>query len=205
MKTKLLILNGALNGEHGQSGAIVRFINESNRESFEIKVLNLSTNKVNKEWEELLQWSEAFVFLTGTYWDSWGSPLQSFFEQMTHTEASSLWLGKPTACIVTMHSVGGKAVLSRLQGVLNTFGVVIPPLSGMVYSLTTHLANQTKNSHRDDFWQLDEIPLLLENLHKFTCMNKQIKNEWSAWPVDRADVTRPWLTKDDFKGIDQKP
>lgn len=72
--------------------------------------------------EATLAEASGFVFVTGTYWDGWSSHLQRFLEEATHTEATSLWLGKPASVWVTAHSVGGKGVLSRLQGVLSSSG-----------------------------------------------------------------------------------
>ena len=84
-----------------------------------------------------LEKSQGFVFVTGTYWDSWGSPLQKFLENVTDLEGSPAFLGKPAIVMVLNHSVGGKGVLSRLQGVLSTLGCLIPPMSGIVYSWVT--------------------------------------------------------------------
>ena len=42
---------------------------------------------------EVLAEADGFVFATGTYWDSWGSPLQKFLEETTAFEGTSVWLG----------------------------------------------------------------------------------------------------------------
>lgn len=192
MKKRILLINGSSNGSKGQSGTIARAITSELSESNEIKTLTLHDDKDLESWREQLSWAEGFVFLSGTYWDSWGSPLQYFLEQTTDWEVSEVWLGKPAGVIVTMHSVGGKAILSRLQGVLNTLGMIIPPLCGLVYSLNTHLIDKD-NDHYDDFWHLDEVPLILNNVAKQIEINRKIKFEWQTWDVDRADVKRPWL------------
>ena len=96
-------------------------------------MLASSTLSIN-ESVQLLRQANGIVFVTGTYWDSWGSPLQKFLEDLTPWECSDVWLGKPAAVVVSMQEVGGKAVLSRLQGVLSSLGCIIPPCSGMVYS-----------------------------------------------------------------------
>lgn len=193
-KNKVLIINGSVNGQSGQSGNIANKIIES-YQHIEFKNLILENNHDLKNWDELVSWADGFVFLTGTYWDSWGSPLQSFLEKTTDWEVSSRWLGKPASVIVTMHSVGGKSVLSRLQGVLNTFGVVIPPLSGLVYSLNTHLIDQDSD-HKSDFWNLSEITTLVKNLELQMRSNKI---DWATWEVDTGDVKRSWLSSDEIK------
>jgi NAD(P)H-dependent FMN reductase len=108
---------------------------------------------------------------------------------MTEMEASSAIMGKPCAVFVLMHSVGGKSVLSRLQGVLSTMGFLIPPMSGMVYSLVSDIALKSKTSHAKDFWQLDDADLILENLIKACELNVL----WATWPVDKKDPRRKWL------------
>lgn len=194
MKKRILLINGSCNGEKGQSGTIINALSSEFEQDIEFKTLTLLQDKSLESWREQLNWAEGCIFLTGTYWDSWGSPLQYFLEQTTEWEVCELWLGKPAAVIVTMHSVGGKAVLSRLQGVVNTLGMIIPPLCGLVYSLNTHLIDKD-NDHYDDFWHLEEIPLLVTNVAKQIEINRQIKVKWQAWDVDRADVKRPWLKK----------
>lgn len=92
---------------------------------------------------------------------------------------------------VLNHSVGGKAVLSRLQGVLSTFGCLIPPMSGMVYSLVTALALKTSKSlkYKDDFWTIDDVALILENFQ----LALNIKTKWKAWLVDRKNFRKNWV------------
>tara|TARA_R110000868_G_scaffold197846_5_gene444069 strand:- start:2209 stop:2874 length:666 start_codon:yes stop_codon:yes gene_type:complete len=203
---KILIINGSYNGEAGQSALIANKISKELCQQNDFKTLTLKTETDKDQWDELLNWADGFIFLTGTYWDSWGSPLQSFFEQTTEWETSERWLGKPAICIVTMHSVGGKSILSRLQGVLSTLGLSLPPLSGLVFSLTTKLLQSSGSDHADDFWQLDEINHLFHNLNVQIELNQKLMPNWSAWNVDRADVKRPWLKESDFtlQGIDQK-
>src|SRR5690606_4635043 len=156
MKAKILIINGSANGRNGQSQLLSETISASYQD-IEFHTLILKEQTHLEFWEQELTWADGFIFLSGTYWDGWGSPLQYFLEQTTHFEGSKRWLGKPAGVIITMHSVGGKAILSRLQGVLNSMGAIIPPMTGMVYSLATHLANKVQHTHAQDFWQLGEI------------------------------------------------
>ena len=154
---------------------------------------------------DLIVGSDGLVFATGTYWDSWGSPLQRFLEQATALEAEGAFLGKPAAVLVTMHSVGGKGVLSRLQGVLSTLGCLIPPMSGLVYSLATQVATRMTErlaaghgdadaaaaaAHLDDFWHLDELEVVAHNLLEALAGGR----DYHSWRVDGGDPRRRWLT-----------
>jgi hypothetical protein len=134
-----------------------------------------------------------FLFATGTYWDSWGSPLQRFFETATELEGSEIWFGKPAAVLVTMHSVGGKGVLSRLQGVLCSLGLEIPPMTGMVYSFANHLAlagGAQTSGVEADLWQLNDLAVIAANLRVAMAAPR---GGWSSWPLDRGDGRRRWL------------
>jgi hypothetical protein len=118
--------------------------------------------------------------------------MQKFLEMATKYEASDLFLFKPASVMITMHSVGGKGVLSRLQGVLNTMGLGIPPMSGMVYALSTHIAltmGENYNHFNDDFWSLEDIEIIIHNLMSAV----QHKHDFKSWPVDRKDPQRRWL------------
>ena len=134
---------------------------------------------------------DALVFATGTYWDGWGSPLQRFFETMTPLEGRSEWLGKPAAAVVTMHSVGGKGILSRLQGVLCTLGLLIPPMSGVVVGLAARLALGAPGGAEfaEDFWTEGDLAILAHNL----CEAARGGRSWKAWGVDREDPARVWF------------
>lgn len=148
------------------------------------------------EVQKILRRADGFVFLTGTYWDSWGSPLQKFFEDMTEFECGDLWLNKPAAVVVSMHSVGGKEVLSRLQGVLNTLGLWVPPFTGLVLSAVNELALKapaTKSSRglQDDLWRKEDLQLIAHNL----LQSLQSDLRFQAWPVDKKSTDAIWFKK----------
>jgi chromate reductase len=186
---KLLIINGSLGGAGGNTAVMLRRMERELSPHAELRTLHLAAEGSIRA-EELLAWCDGIVCATGTYWDSWGSPLQKFLEDLTGTEATALWLGKPAAVLVTMHSVGGKGVLSRLQGVLNTLGCSIPPMSGFVYSLSNQLALETESDFAADFWQLDDLRPVAENLRRATAARIACE----AWPVDREDPRRRWIS-----------
>ncbi len=133
--------------------------------------------------------ARALVFVTGTYWDGWSSHLQRFLEEATPTEASALWLGKPAAVWVTAHSVGGKGVLSRLQGVLSTFGCLIPPMSGVVITHANELARASDPEAARDLFGVSDLAPSLHNLLEAA----RGTHRYQAWEVDRGDPTLRWL------------
>lgn len=186
---KVLILNGSPVGAKGNCGHWVRGLKVLLKKRAKVEVVSLAENPYGPKLKKKIENAAGVIFVTGTYWDSWGSPLQKLLEDMTDLEASSALLGKPAAVFVLMHSVGGKSVLSRLQGVLSTMGFLIPPMSGMVYSLVSDIALKGKSSHAKDFWHLDDADLILENFLK-AC---DLKILWTTWPVDKKDPKRKWL------------
>jgi NAD(P)H-dependent FMN reductase len=188
----ILIINGSLGGATGNTSVLI----EAAQKAIEMmrgksQVIHLENETDILHLKEDFKNADGFIFTTGTYWDSWGSPLQKFLESATEFEAEDIFLFKPAAVLITMHSVGGKGVLSRLQGVLNTFGLSIPPMSGLVYSLSTHLASESKvkTSFSDDFWSLEDVKIVVHNL--MTAVEK--KDTFKAWPVDKKDPKRRWL------------
>ena len=193
-KKNILIINGSLGGASGNTSVLIKaalkYLSDAD---INTDVLHLNENNQNEDSLKLkLTWANGFIFTSGTYWDSWGSPMQKFLETTTQFEASDLFLYKPASVMIGMHSVGGKGVLSRLQGVLNTMGLSIPPMSGIVYALSTHLAlsvSENQNDFNDDFWSMDDIEIVVHNL--LTAVNN--KTNFKAWPVDRKDPKRRWL------------
>jgi chromate reductase len=186
---KILILNGSPSGKKGNSAKWVDLILVHLSKKSEVEVVHLKDSSYGSVLKKKIEKADGYIFVTGTYWDSWGSPLQKLLEDITELEASPKLMGKPAAVFVLMHSVGGKGVLSRLQGVLSTLGLLIPPMSGMVYSLVSDEALKRKSSFAEDFWQKDDAKLILENF-LIAC---DLKVPWKVWPVDKADPKRNWL------------
>jgi multimeric flavodoxin WrbA len=193
MTPQLLFINGSRHGTKGQSQFFIEHLKKQEAGAWSFEQLTLSEEKNKKNWEQKISKAQAFVFLTGTYWDSWGSPLQYFLEETTDWETSALWLGKPAAVLISMHSVGGKSVLSRLQGVLNTLGLSLPPLTGFAYSLAGHLAQQSDNLHLPDLWSMDDLKIVMHNLKIATNFFHDNNAKFKAWPVDKENFEAPWL------------
>lgn len=186
---KILILNGSPLGDAGNCAALIKYLKQQ-RKDISCGVLHLAKTKFGPAILRKIQKADGLLFVTGTYWDSWGSPLQRFLEDATDIEAREEIIGKPAAVCVLMHSVGGKAVLSRLQGVLSSMGFLLPPLSGMVLSLNSQEA-QSRNRGVDnlDFWSIGDLDIVMDNLIVATAC----EIHWKAWPVDRKNFRKKWL------------
>lgn len=186
---KILILNGSPSGDKGNCAQFIKKLAKRAPKEAAFEVVHLARKPFGVKLAKQMKAADGFIFMTGTYWDSWGSPLQKLLEDMTDLEGTDALMGKPAAVIVLMHSVGGKGILSRLQGVLSTMGLLIPPMCGMVYSLVSDIALKSPSSHAKDFWQKEDAELILENLLKAT----EIQVSWATWPVDKKDPRRIWL------------
>lgn len=196
-----LILNGSPSGQKGNCHVLTKKLvarmklSPDWHQKDSIKIIHLSkikwTATEKKNIYAQIKLANGFIFLTGTYWDSWGSPLQTFLENVTPLEGGPAFLGKPAAIFVLNHSVGGKGVLSRLQGVLSTFGCLIPPMSGLVYSwVSEQVISKNKNSQaQKDLWSLDDIDCILKNFRKAL----SLKVTWASWGVDEKDYRKIWL------------
>ena len=184
---KIVILNGSPSGSNGNCALWIKKIAKALKSQASLEIVHLAERSVGTN--KKIAASDGVILVTGTYWDSWGSPLQKLLEDMTELEGTDALMGKPAAVFVLMHSVGGKGVLSRLQGVLSTMGFLIPPMGGMVYSLVSDIALKSKSSHAKDFWHEEDRDLVLENFLKACELNVA----WASWPVDKKDPRRTWL------------
>lgn len=131
---------------------------------------------------------QRLVFVSGTYWGGFSSLLQQLLEELTPSEGSSLWLGKPAAVLVTAHQVGAQSVLWRLQGLLVTLGCSIPPMSGVVISKVGEALRRRAPELCADVWGLDDVETALQNL-----LAMPAAGEFRAWPVDSEHYAERWL------------
>lgn len=187
---RVLAIQAGLGGDGGNSAVLLDRALDLLRPHAEIERASLVDDARFATHRAAVERADALVIATGTYWDSWSSVLQRFLEEATPSEATSLWLGKPAAVIVTAHSVGGKGVLSRLQGVLSTFGAQIPPMGGLVVTLASERARERNDDDGcDDLWSPDDLEVLCHNLLECTRGTRGFR----AWQVDRADPARRWI------------
>lgn len=187
---KLLILNGSIQGNKGNCGLLIKSLEKKYASMFQISVTHLKSENIRQITKKLMK-ADCLLFVTGTYWESWGSPLQKFFEDFTDLEASEAFVGKPAGAVVLCHSVGGKSVLSRLLSNLNLFGCLIPPFCGMELSLVAQsmLSADRTNVHQKDLWHIDDIETLMINLQKAI----QGRRDYQAWPVDKKNFRKIWI------------
>lgn len=188
---RILALDGSLGGDHGNSSVLLDAATELLRSEATVERATLARAPGFVAHRAALAAADAIVVATGTYWDSWSSPLQQFLEQATPSEGTELWLGKPAAVLVTAHSVGGKGVLSRLQGVLSTFGAQIPPMGGLVITRVGELARGHGGPDCEDIWGLSDVEVVCHNL--VACARGS--RAFRAWTVDRGDPGRRWLER----------
>lgn len=192
------ILNGSLGGRTGNTNNLIQKVRKlilKRDPSTKIRVIHLSPTFDWIKVRRAIKASDALIFTTGTYWDSWGSPMQQLFEKMTQIEGKRHLLGKPAGAIVTMHSVGGKEVCSRILGNLVGLGCMVPPFTGFAYSYADHVAHKkrtTGNKLLDDVWHLKDLEAFIHNLFEARLGT----NNWIVWDyldTEAMDPNYVWL------------
>lgn len=194
----VLILNAGLGGGQGNSQIIstrCAEILEQRGVLYEILVLR---DAVPGDVPAALERAERLVIVTGTYWGGVSSLLQQLLEELTPTETSQLWLGKPAAVLVSAHQVGAQSVLFRLQGVLVTFGCSLPPLSGVVISKVGEALRARAPDLCEDVWGLEDVATALHNLVAAPFLPRSYR----IWPVDREHYADRWLEPGESGGKD---
>ena len=193
----LLLLNASLAGDAGNTAVLLARARQLLARRASVESLTLAKNNDFAAVQTHLQHADGFLFGTGTHWDSWSSLLQKFLEDATPAEGTKLWLGKPAAVVVSEHCVGGKGVLSRLQGVLVTLGCTLPPMSGMVLSRAAVIAAKHDAAAARDFWCVDDLRVVCHNLAEAARASlldaSPSTPRWKTWPVDREDFAARWL------------
>lgn len=191
----ILIVNGALAGAAGNTAVLLDRAARLLARRASVSRVTLAAGGDFANVRPELERAEGVLFGTGTHWDSWSSELQKFLEDATPAEGTPLWLGKPAAVVVTEHSVGGKGVLSRLQGVLVTLGCTLPPMSGLVLAQAAVLAAKHDPKAALDFWCADDLAVVCHNLLEAAAIRagRRTPARWRTWPVDRRDFGARWL------------
>jgi hypothetical protein len=196
----VLVINGATGGRVGNTSMLIKKIKKmilKIEEEIKVRVIHLSPSFCWNSVKRSIKKADCLIFSTGTYWDSWGSPMQQLFEKMTVLEGSKYLVGKPACAIVTMHSVGGKEVVSRILGNLVSLGCMIPPFAGFAYSYADHVAHKSRTSGKkllDDVWHIQDLESLLGNLVKAAKHeNKPQYEVWDFLNTTAFDPTTVWL------------
>ncbi len=187
-RPRVALIEASLGGSRGNTRVIADRARDALVPSVAVDRVVLARRPGFAPHRATLEAASGFVFLTGTYWDSWSSYLQHFLEEATPTETSKLWLGKPAAVLVTEHSVGGKDVVSRLQGVLCTLGCLLPPTSGVVISKIVTLNTKRPTKGHEDFFGLSDVDVACRNV--VASINR---TAYSAWQVDKGNARAKWL------------
>lgn len=196
----VLIINGAIGGRNGNTSMLLKKVKKTilkQHDTVRVKIIQLYPTFCWNSVKRNIKKADCLIFSTGTYWDSWGSPMQQLFEKMTILEGSNYLLGKPACAIVTMHSVGGKEVCSRILGNLVSLGCMIPPFAGFAYSYADHVAHKSRTSGKrllDDVWHIEDLETLLHNLIK--AADIESKPEYRVWDFLNTTVFDPttvWL------------
>ncbi len=187
---KIIIINGSLGGANGNTALLLCELDQILKNmNVESQTIILSSHKhYTAEFLDTIISADAWIVATGTYWDSWSSTLQSFLEWITSLEGCYI-VGKPVSVIITGHSVGAKGILSRLQGVFNTMGMIIPPMSGMVITMASQeaLRGIVQGSWmQDELWCPDDFKIIAHNLIETT----KIKCTWLTWPTSGIEACK---------------
>ncbi|HEY1109583.1 MAG TPA: NAD(P)H-dependent oxidoreductase [Opitutaceae bacterium] len=194
-RPRIVIVNGALAGTEGNTSVLLARAARLLARRASVARVTLAAGGEFTAVRAELEGADGILIGTGTHWDSWSSVLQKFLEDATPAEGTALWLGKPTAVVVTEHSVGGKGVLSRLQGVLVTLGCTLPPMSGLVLAQAAVLAAKHDPKAARDFWCADDLAVVCHNLLEAAAVRagRRTPARWRTWPVDRRDFGARWL------------
>lgn len=137
-----------------------------------------------------LRSADGLLVGTGTYWGSWGSPLQQFLELMTPYEATDVFIGKPASVVVTMDSTGGSEVAARLAATLVSLGCWTPPLGWMALSRVGVALGEHASDAVRDVWSPADLGVLAENL---VVASRAPRLGYRAWSVDRGTPNDgPW-------------
>lgn len=186
----VLIVNGSLGGSAGNTAELLALAEEALEGRALVTHLELVRQPSMERINAAVEAANGFLFGTGTYWDSWGSPLQVFLEMAAGTEGQAMWVGKPAGAIVTAHAVGSKGVLSRLLGVLNVYGMMIPPFAGITYTWAAEVALPHASDHlRNELWTPDDVSVICHNLLEAIAGGR----EWRHWPSNTGRYGEKWL------------
>ena len=187
---KVLIVNGSLGGATGNTAELLALAEERLSQEAEVSTLELVREPTLDRMISAVSEADALLFGTGTYWDSWGSPLQRFFEMTAHTEGQAIWVGKPAGAVVTAHAVGAKSVLSRLLGVLNVYGMLIPPFGGLAFTYVNQVALGHATEHlRNELWSDKDVDVVCHNLLQAVTGGR----DWTLWPTNSGRYGEKWL------------
>lgn len=181
MASRLLLLNGSLRGNDGNTARLMQRVVGTLPTSWQADTLCLADYRGTVEaLAARLASADAFLIGSGVYWGSWGSPLQRFLEVISSYELSPCFLGKPAGALISADSVGGLDVAQRLLGACSLLGCMLPPLASVVLSRAACAATAADPEANTDVWQLDDVNVVVNNL---LLASRFAQTAWSTWPV----------------------
>jgi len=185
MTQRLLLLNGSVRGSLGNTAALLERAAEFLPDGWHGEAIALADYGGTVEaLAQRLREADALLIGTGTYWGSWGSPLQRFLEVISAYELSPCFLGKPAGAVVSADSVGGLDIAQRLLGSFSLLGCMIPPLSTLVVSRVGVVATRTDAEANEDVWQPADLEIVVRNL----VLAQRLRDEpWATWPVRQLE------------------
>lgn len=186
MKNNILIINASIRGQQGNSYAIAltakNYIAKTQNSNVEIYDLTHPKNTVQEVYT-LLEKADAYIVISGTYWNNISSTLQRFIEVCTPFENTNAFFGKPVSTIISMDSVGGIEVANKIISSFSGLGCWAPPCSTIILSRlgeeAVKLTQDWEDDPNEDVWRLEDIKILIDNL----IIASQIeKKKWKVWP-----------------------
>lgn len=186
---RILIVNAALNGRNGNTAVLLKRAEDFLHPFAEVRQVCLCEAYEYTHIVAELTAAQGIIFGTGTHWDSWSSLLQRLLEDATPEEGGAVWFAKPAGVLVSMHSVGGKGVVSRLQGVLCTLGCLIPPMSGLAYSYVNQSALTIPTVLTADLWSMEDAEVVAWNV----LTAARTDYAYRRWPVEGKCARQKWI------------
>jgi len=179
---RILFVNGALRGDAGNTAHALARAARALADDVDRDVLTLADFRGTiADLFARLDAADGFIVGSGVYWSSWGSPLQRFIEVATEREATSTFVGKPCAAIVTLDGVGGLDVAARIVTTMNLFGCAIPPFALAVLSRAASALDGQPGF--DDLWQARDLATLVENVVAHARATRDTRAATSTWQV----------------------
>lgn len=203
MTPRLAIVDGSLRPGNGNTARALDRVAGSLGAGVVVDRIELGTYRGSvKEMAARLRAAQGFLFGSGTYWSSWGSPLQRFLEVMTPFEATDVFAFKPASVVVTMDATGGAEVAARLSSTLACLGCVVPPFGWMALSRVAAELEARDAEATRDVWGAGDLHVLGENLlaaiHHAALAPA---GAYRAWSVEAASATSgPWTALDPLPG-----
>jgi NAD(P)H-dependent FMN reductase len=177
MTTTVLLVNGGLRGARGDTAAALAHAARAALALDDVRVDTLVLAEERGAVDDVVarvRNADALVLGTGTVWSGPSSVMTRFLEVLTPLELDAALLGKPAAAVVTMDSVGGVEVGSRLLTSMSLMGCTIPPCALVVLSRATRADA--------DVWSVADLDVLVENIVRAA----RARTSYVAWPAARA-------------------